>query len=81
KLYVADDRLRGCLDEPFSTRWMFDLELYYRWRRLQGSPMRVWEEPLQSWRDVAGSKVTGRESIRAIREIAHILRTRNPGRT
>ncbi|MEY3030313.1 MAG: hypothetical protein RL058_676, partial [Actinomycetota bacterium] len=51
------------------------------WRRLQGSPMRVWEEPLQSWRDVAGSKVTGRESIRAIREIAHILRTRNPGRT
>jgi dolichyl-phosphate beta-glucosyltransferase len=80
KLYVADDRLRGCLDEPFSTRWMFDLELYYRWRRLQGSPMRVWEEPLQSWRDVAGSKVTGRESIRAIREIAAVKRLQRSSR-
>ena len=80
KLYVADDRLRGCLDESFSTRWMFDLELYYRWRRLQGSPMRVWEEPLQSWRDVAGSKVTGRESIRALREIAAVKRLQRASR-
>ena len=80
KLYVADDRLRGCLEEPFSTRWMFDLELYYRWRRAHGSPMRVWEEPLQSWRDVAGSKVTGRESLRALREIAAIKRLQRTSR-
>jgi dolichyl-phosphate beta-glucosyltransferase len=80
KLYVTDDRLRACLDEPFSTRWMFDLELYYRWRRLHGSPMRVWEEPLQSWRDVAGSKVTGRESVRALREIVAVKRLQRSSR-
>ena len=80
KLYVAGDRLRRCLDEPFSTRWMFDLELYYRWRRLHGSPMTVWEEPLQSWRDVAGSKVTGRESVRALREIVAVKRLQRSSR-
>jgi hypothetical protein len=42
--------------------------------------MRVWEEPLQSWRDVAGSKVTGRESIRAIREIAAVKRLQRSSR-
>ncbi|MEK9938295.1 MAG: hypothetical protein VW552_06155, partial [Ilumatobacter sp.] len=80
KLYVADERLRDCLSGRFTTRWMFDLELYYRWRRAHGSSMRVWEEPLDHWRDVAGSKVTGREAVRAIREIAAIKRLQRSSR-
>ncbi|MEL0041184.1 MAG: hypothetical protein VW685_07680, partial [Ilumatobacter sp.] len=80
KLYGADERLRDCLSGRFTTRWMFDLELYYRWRRAHGSSMRVWEEPLDHWRDVAGSKVTGREAVRAIREIAAIKRLQRSSR-
>ena len=80
KLYGADERLRDCLSGRFTTRWMFDLELYYRWRRAYGSSMRVWEEPLDHWRDVAGSKVTGREAVRAIREIAAIKRLQRSSR-
>jgi hypothetical protein len=36
--------------------------------------MQVWEEPLLSWRDVAGSKITLREAVRIARELVFIKR-------
>ena len=47
--------------EPFQTKWIFDVELLARYIRRVGSPSeaapRIYEFPLDTWRDVGGSKV------------------------
>jgi glycosyltransferase involved in cell wall biosynthesis len=48
-------------DEPFCSRWVFDVELIARYIRRLGSSdaaaARIYEFPLMFWRDVAGSKL------------------------
>jgi glycosyltransferase involved in cell wall biosynthesis len=82
KLFEPGERLQSCLAHPFRTRWLFELELLARWRGMFGSPLRVWEEPLQYWHDVPGSKITGRESVRVMKELIAVKReqrrTRSP---
>jgi len=72
KFFAASSTLVRCLDRPFTTRWLFDLELLARWHHVAGTSMRIWEEPLHSWRDVPGSKIRGRELIRIAREVTVI---------
>ncbi len=69
KLFRSSTTLRGCLEVPFQTRWLFELELIARWKSLAPSPMRIWEEPLNYWHDIPGSKITSRESRRILREL------------
>ena len=61
KLFRADDRLRGALAQPFATRWLFDVELLLRVRDWTDAPAPVREEPLETWRDVPGSRLGPRE--------------------
>lgn len=75
KLFRSSGELTACLANPFSTRWFFDVELLQRWITLTGKPMRIWEVPLLSWHDVAGSKLSGRASIQVGSEIVRIMRT------
>jgi glycosyltransferase involved in cell wall biosynthesis len=63
KLFRADARLEAALAEPFSTRWVFDVELIGR--LLQGRPgvepvppEQLVEEPLRRWRHVPGSHLS-----------------------
>lgn len=72
KLFAPSPALARCIDRPFVTRWLFELELLARWLGVEGAPMRIWEEPLHSWRDVPGSKIRGREYLRVARELAVI---------
>jgi len=74
KLFRPSPTLRACLREPFATRWLFEIEILLRWRALSGTDMRVWEMPLDYWHDVAGSKITRRESVRIVSELAAIKR-------
>lgn len=74
KLFAPTETLRQCLDAPFETRWLFELELLLRWRTTTHVPMRVWEEPLASWREVPGSTITSREAARIARELYLIKR-------
>lgn len=69
KLFADTEALRRCLASPFATRWLFEIELLARWRRTTGSPMRIWEEPLDYWHDVPGSKITRGELLRVVREL------------
>ena len=69
KLFADTEALRRCLASPFATRWLFEVELLARWRRTTGSPMRIWEEPLDYWHDVPGSKITRSELFRVVREL------------
>ena len=70
KLFRATDALRRALDKPFHTSWLFDVEIL---ARLIGADPegtnavaeRLYELPLDEWRDVPGSKLTGPAYLRA----------------
>jgi hypothetical protein len=63
KVFRAMPALEAALDSPFLSRWAFDVELLGR--LLSGGPNdepvaaeRIVEEPLLTWRDVPGSKLS-----------------------
>lgn len=74
KFFRLSRELRACLDQPFATRWLFEIEMLTRWKHLTGQAMRVREEPLEFWQDVAGSKVSLGESARIARELLRVKR-------
>jgi glycosyltransferase involved in cell wall biosynthesis len=69
KLFVASQSLKQHLSSPFKTRWFFDVELLLRWNLWNSKPMKIWEEPLLAWNDVAGSKVKLRQTASIIKEL------------
>jgi len=74
KLFRSADELTSSIRDPFATRWLFDVELYTRLDRLYGQHSQwLWEEPLNSWHHVTGSKISSRETIRIPFEIARLL--------
>lgn len=74
KFFAPSNQLRGVLEKPFRTRWLFEIELLVRWRQQLGVPLRVWEEPLNYWHDVPGSKIRGSEMVRIAREVVLVKR-------
>jgi dolichyl-phosphate beta-glucosyltransferase len=71
KLFRVTELLPDLLAEPFISRWIFDVELLARCRRLErqkgAAPLEevVYEYPLESWHDVSGSKLRGGDFARA----------------
>jgi glycosyltransferase involved in cell wall biosynthesis len=71
KVFRAASSPAGLFDAPFETRWLFDVEVLARLERLhrdgKGPPPedRVAEVPVLEWRDVAGSKVSPLDFLRA----------------
>jgi len=74
KFFRLNETFLDCIRAPFLTRWLFEVEILQRWRELTGVSMRVREEPLEYWRDVAGSSITRQESIRIARELWRVKR-------
>ena len=72
KLFDASEYFLQLVQDPFVTRWLFEMEILARFRDLAGRPMRVWEMPLNYWVDVDGSKVTARESLRIASELSRL---------
>ena len=63
KLFRANPALAAALDEPFTTSWLFDVELLARLLYPPSSivaiaPERLIEVPLRHWRDVPGSALS-----------------------
>ena len=50
------DPLQSVIQEPFYTRWFFDVELLLRIRKEMG-PFKALEVPLNTWEHKAGSKI------------------------
>lgn len=73
KLFARNDHLIEMLEEPFLTRWFFDVEILFRLRNLNPQ-CQIWEEPLRSWIDVEGSKVSMRNSLAILSELLKIKR-------
>jgi dolichyl-phosphate beta-glucosyltransferase len=77
KLFRVTPALEEVFAEPFSSRWVFDVEIVARRARARGHPRRemeqlLFEYPLMEWRDVRGSKVRVGDFVRAIEEVARI---------
>ena len=80
KLFRVVPETRALFAEPFSTRWTFDVELIARLieqQRARGNAAPaalIYELPLRTWRDVAGSKVEASDFVHGLIEIARIRR-------
>lgn len=74
KLFAPTDSFAATVSQRFQTRWLFEMEILVRFQLSTGRAMRVWEEPLYSWRDVPGSKVSAKEVLRIGREILKVKR-------
>jgi glycosyltransferase involved in cell wall biosynthesis len=77
KLFRRTPALESALDEPFISRWAFDVELLGR--LMIGGPgipgidsSRIIEEPLRRWKDVPGSKLRPIHMARAAADLARI---------
>lgn len=78
KLLRVTPVLREALSQPFCTRWIFDVEILARMivtrRRLKLLPLAeaIYEQPLDEWHDVAGSKLKSSDFAKAFFEMAQI---------
>lgn len=77
KFFVGSPLLREVLQEPFHSRWAFDVELIARLRigtpSCPGlSPGQFVEMPLKAWVDVAGSKLRLSAYPQVLGELARI---------
>ena len=91
KLFRASHEIRSLFNSPFSTRWIFDVEIVARLVSARRGTNRarvesvVYEFPLHEWRDIAGSKVKPYDFVRAFLELSAIAwryadRTRSSSR-
>jgi len=80
KVFRAGPRLREVFAERFVSRWIFDVEIIARflkvWRAAGGpSPTEaIYELPLVTWNDVAGSKLKSTDFLKAIGDLWRIRR-------
>jgi dolichyl-phosphate beta-glucosyltransferase len=78
KLFRASAAMRSLFQEPFLTRWLFDVELLARLIQARRGTLLpqaediIYEFPLHEWQDVAGSKVKARDFVKAFFELARI---------
>jgi glycosyltransferase involved in cell wall biosynthesis len=72
KLFRRTPDLSALFDEPFLTRWIFDVEILARWlerRSVAAAERCIVEQPLMEWRDIDGSKLSTRDFLRTPKEL------------
>lgn len=74
KLFRADPQLAQVFAAPFSSRWIFDVEILARWISLADDARQtgVYEQPVDSWIEVAGSRLKPSDFVRAAAELGQI---------
>jgi dolichyl-phosphate beta-glucosyltransferase len=78
KLFRTPPEIQALFQQPFATRWLFDIEILARWiqaRRGANLPAIediVYEFPLHQWHDVASSKVKPGDFVKAFLGLALI---------
>ncbi len=92
KVFRATPLLQRILAEPFESRWIFDVEVIARflaaWNKTDAHAERkIYELPLQTWVDVAGSKLRSTDFVRSFtdlikirREFTRLMRAPNGGK-
>jgi dolichyl-phosphate beta-glucosyltransferase len=81
KVFGVTPRLVAALEQPFRTRWVFDVELLQRLlapcsAAEQTTPVNVIEEPLRAWVDRPGSSLSVAGTLRAVLDVFGLIRIR-----
>jgi glycosyltransferase involved in cell wall biosynthesis len=80
KLFRVSPETAALFQEPFVTRWIFDIEIIARLIRARRGTEQpqpedvIYELPLRAWHDIAGSKVKAGDFPKAIFETLRIRR-------
>jgi dolichyl-phosphate beta-glucosyltransferase len=74
KLFRVTPRTRALFERPFSSRWIFDVELIARYLSGGGTTKGIYEYALARWTDVGESKLKSSDFIRASGEMLRIYR-------
>ena len=80
KLFRVTPMLRPLFEQPFISRWIFDVEIIARLVQQRGRDAAVraiFELPIMSWHDVKGSKVKQSDFLRALKDLMKIRRAYN----
>lgn len=74
KIFLINSDSRIIFKDKFKTRWFFELEIRNRWAKLESNKLNIWEEPLDYWKDIGGSKVNAKQVFRILIELLTVLR-------
>jgi dolichyl-phosphate beta-glucosyltransferase len=74
KIFLIDFDSRKIFQDKFKTRWFFELEIRNRWEKLKNKDLNIWEEPVNYWKDIVGSKVNSKQVFRILVELLIVLR-------
>ena len=74
KIFLIDKESRVVFSEKFKTRWFFELEIKSRWEKVKNDKLKIWEEPVNYWKEVGGSKVNSKQFLRIMFELLLITR-------
>lgn len=72
KLFRTGPQIEALFSEPFRSRWIFDVEILARLQQHLGrepAAQQLYELPLESWREVPGSKLKSTDFFRAVGEL------------
>jgi glycosyltransferase involved in cell wall biosynthesis len=72
KLFRAAPAIVALFSRPFRLRWCFDVEVLARFNALGQSCGACIEHPVSRWVDAAGSKLTLRQALRVLPELARL---------
>jgi len=77
KLFRVNSNVESILEQPFLSQWIFDVEIIARYLKVYNNDPRnlerkIYEYPLESWEDVAGSKIRPLDFIRAFADMLKI---------
>lgn len=83
KVFRVTPVTRTLFESPFSSKWIFDVELIARYlhasRQAALDPLEgMYEQPLPEWRDVGGSKVKSGDFVSAFFDLIRIYRRYRP---
>lgn len=73
KLFRNEEVFRSAIQSRFRCRWLFDIELLLRLQRLCAGNYKVWEQPVSTWRDVPGSKVSWRGYFEILKDFFRLV--------
>ena len=78
KMFRVTDTLRDIFQKPFCSRWIFDVEILARYKKIRGIKNQteceslIYELPLRQWEDVQGSKLHPADFFKAFFELIEI---------
>lgn len=72
KLFRVSNQLKLSLQEPFKTKWLFDVELLDRITSQFESNV-IWEEPVQEWYDKPGSHLKLKSIFSVFKDLSTLL--------